>query len=68
MDMIVVDVTDLPEVREEEEVILLGSAPDCCVDAAVWAGLLHTIPYEILCGLSPRVPRFYIGAHADYAL
>jgi alanine racemase len=67
MDMIVVDVTDLPEVREEEEVILLGSTADCRMDASAWAELLHTIPYEVLCGISPRVPRTYKGALAGQA-
>jgi alanine racemase len=59
MDMIVVDVTDLPGVAVEDEVILLGSAPECRMDAADWAGILETIPYEVLCGISPRVPRVY---------
>lgn len=62
MDMIVVDVTDLPGVKEEDEVILLGSAPGCRVDAADWASRLETIPYEVLCGISPRVPRVYRDA------
>jgi alanine racemase len=60
MDMIVVDVTDLPDVREEEEVILLGSTADCRMDASAWADLLRTISYEVLCGISPRVPRVYL--------
>ncbi len=61
MDMIVVDVTDLPEVCEGEEVILLGSTSRCRFDAADWAGLLDTIPYEILCGVGSRIPRIYQG-------
>ncbi len=59
MDMIVVDITDLPEVREEDEAVLLGSTPECRMDAAVWATFLNTIPYEVLCGISSRVPRIY---------
>ncbi len=62
MDMIVADITDLPEVGEGDEVIVLGSTTSCRMDAAVWADLLHTIPYEVLCGISPRVPRVYTGA------
>ncbi len=60
MDMIVVDVTDLPEVREGEEVILLGSDDRCCFNAADWAELVGTIPYEILCGIGSRVRRSYL--------
>jgi len=59
MDMIVIDVTDFPEIQEGEEVILLGSSSHCRVDASVWARWLNTSPYEILCGISPRVPRVY---------
>ena len=59
MDTIVVDITDLPGVTAGEEVILLGSSPHCRMDAATWAELIGTIPYEILCGIGPRVPRIY---------
>jgi alanine racemase len=60
MDMIAVDLTDLPEVREGDEVILLGSSSNCRMTADEWAELLETIPYEILCGIASRVPRIYI--------
>jgi alanine racemase len=60
MDSIVVDISELPEAREGDEVILLGSSARCCMDAKVWADLLGTIPYEILCGISSRVPRVYL--------
>jgi alanine racemase len=59
MDLVVVDVTGIPEAREGDEVILLGRSPSCRLDAEVWADLLGTIPYEVLCGISPRVPRLY---------
>ena len=61
MDMIVADITDIPEAGEGDEVILLGSSPSCRIDAQDWADLLGTIPYEILCAISPRVPRVYAG-------
>ena len=61
MDMIVADVTDLPGVEEGEEVILLGATERCRFNAADWAALLGTIPYEILCGIGSRVPRFYLS-------
>ncbi len=59
MDMIVVDITDLPEVREADEAVLLGSSGECRMDATDLADLLGTIPYEVLCGISSRVPRIY---------
>jgi len=60
MDMITVDLTDLPEVREGDEVILLGSGGDCSITAADWAESLQSIPYEMLCGIASRVQRIYI--------
>ena len=65
MDMIVIDVTELPEVEDGEEVILIGSSPHCRVDAATLAQLLGTSPYEILCGISARVPRLYLASQDD---
>ena len=59
MDLITVDVTALPEVSVGEEVTLLGSSENCTMDAATWAGLLGTIPYEILTNIGSRVPRIY---------
>lgn len=61
MDWIMLDVTDIPSVAVGDEVVLLG--PDGRGNAiqaeelANWAG---TIPYEIFCGISKRVPRVYL--------
>lgn len=57
MDQIVVDVTGLPRVTVGEEVVLMGKQGREEISAgelAEWAG---TIPYEIFCGISARVPR-----------
>lgn len=55
MDMLMLDVTDIPEVAEGDEVIVFGQ--DLPVQQlATWAG---TIPYEILTGISQRVKRIY---------
>ncbi len=60
MDMIAVDLTDLPDAREGDEVILLGSSDHCRTTAQDWAEALDTIPYEILCAIAARVPRIYL--------
>lgn len=58
MDMILVDVTDVPHrVRPGDEVELLGDGVRV-EELAAWAG---TIPYEILTGFSERVPRSFEG-------
>jgi len=63
MDMIAVDLTDLPDVREGDEVILLGSSPHCRMAAGEWADILESIPYEVLCGIAARVPRVYLNGN-----
>jgi alanine racemase len=58
MDQILVDCGDAP-VAVGDEVVLLGRQGDAAIGAWDWAGLLDTISYEIVCGISTRVPRCY---------
>ena len=60
MDMTIVDVTHISGVEVGNEVILIGQSGDKTVDAVELARLCESVPYEILCGLSQRVPRVYI--------
>jgi alanine racemase len=57
MDLTLADVTGLPGVSVGDEVILLGATDGLSVDAREHAALSETVPYEILCGISKRVPR-----------
>ena len=59
MDLTLVDVTGLPGISVGDEVVLLGSCDGLTVDAREHAALANTVPYEILCGISKRVPRKY---------
>ena len=59
MDLTTVDVTGIPGVEVADEVVLLGSYDGLSVDAREHAELANTIPYEILCAISKRVPRRY---------
>jgi alanine racemase len=57
MNFITADVTDIPGVELEEEVVLIGAMGGDRVSAetlAAWAG---TINYEIVARLSPSIPR-----------
>ena len=57
MDLSMVDVTELPDARAGERVTLLGRQGRERLDVyelAAWAGI---IPYEVMCGISKRVPR-----------
>ena len=58
MDQIVVDVGDMT-VRVGDEVVLIGRQGDEEITADEWAGLLGTIPYEVVCQIGPRLPRRY---------
>lgn len=57
MDQLIVDVTDLPQVKVGDTVTLLGQDGDTVILADEWADALGTIPYEIVCGFQPRLPR-----------
>jgi len=59
MDMTMVDVTHLPDVRVGDEAVLIGRQGDEEITADEVAGLTGTISYEVLCRIGPRVPRIY---------
>jgi alanine racemase len=40
---------------------LIGTQGDDAVTVVEWAARLGTISYEVLCGISVRVPRRYTG-------
>lgn len=55
MDMCMIDVTGLPDVRAGDEVEVFGEHILCETNAK----LCGTISYELLCAVSKRVPRIY---------
>jgi alanine racemase len=61
MDWIMLDVTAIADVAVGDEVTLMGCDREGrCVTAEELAECAGTIPYEIFCGISKRVPRIYI--------
>jgi alanine racemase len=60
MDQILVDCGDDASVMPGDEVVLLGHQGPERITAWDWASLTGTIAYEILCGISPRVPKVYV--------
>ncbi len=60
MDMCMVDVTGLEDVQPGEAAVVYG--PKLTQRAAKLAG---TIPYELLCQLTPRIPRLYFEAGGE---
>ncbi|MGE5353425.1 MAG: alanine racemase [Acidobacteriota bacterium] len=59
MDRIMFDIGLNGGIKENDEVILLGKSKGLEITAADWAKVLNTIPYEITCNISKRVPRVY---------
>lgn len=57
MDMFMVDVTDIPEVSLESEVVLIGRSGDEIIRAEDIAGWTNTINYEVLARLGMHLKR-----------
>ena len=55
MDMCMIDVTDVPDVKAGDEVLVYGPG-----QAERAAQTMGTIVYELLCDLTGRVPRVYV--------
>ncbi|HQC82445.1 MAG TPA: alanine racemase [Bacillota bacterium] len=62
MDQCMVDVTDIPNVKKYDEVVLIGTQGDKTILADEIAEKTGTINYEIVCRIGKRVPRVYINA------
>ena len=56
MDMVMADVTDIPDVDLDDEVVLLGGQRDARITPDELAELAETIPYEIMLGFGARIP------------
>ena len=59
MDLLTIDVTDIPPAALGDEVILLGSQDRETITAEEIASKIGTISWEVFCNISARVPRVY---------
>ena len=64
MDQLMVDMGD-DSCAVGDEVVLIGAQGDERITANQWGTALDTIGYEIVCGLSARLPRVYVGDDVD---
>jgi alanine racemase len=62
MDLTIVDVTDVPDLEVGDEVVLIGEQGGLRLSAEDLAERIGTISYEIVTGISARVPRLYVHA------
>ncbi|MDP2661846.1 MAG: alanine racemase [Dehalococcoidia bacterium] len=59
MDLAMIDVTGIDGVSEGDELVVIGGQGQESISVEEIAGQAGTISYEILCGVSRRVPRIY---------
>lgn len=59
MDLVTIDVTEIELAAAGDPVVLLGRQGNEQITADEIAAKIGTISYEILCGVSARVPRLY---------
>ena len=57
MNLTMIDVTDIPGVKLEDEVILIGKSGDDAVTAEDWASWIGTINYDVLTSIKREIPR-----------
>jgi len=62
MDLTMIDVTDIRNVKQGDEVVLLGRQRDAEISADQIAAWANTISYEILTSISARVPRIHYNS------
>ncbi len=60
MNMIMVDVTNIPEAMLEDEAVLIGRQGSNSVSAEVLAGIIGTINYEVVTRINPLIPRIVV--------
>lgn len=58
MNMLMVDVTDAPEVQVGDEVVLIGSQGDITISVSSFGQLSDMLNYELLTRLPESIPRF----------
>jgi len=60
MNFIMADITDIPGVKAEDPVILIGKEGDDSITADKLASLTGTINYEITARINPKIPKIVI--------
>ena len=61
MDQMMVDVTDIPDAKQNDPVVLVGESGDERISVELIADQADSFNYEFVCGISRRVPRVYLS-------
>jgi len=64
MDQFVVNASGIPDIRENDEIVLLGRQGNDSITAEEIAHRAGTINYEVVTSILPRVPRIYLEGGA----
>lgn len=59
MDQTMLDVTTVPNVQLDDEVVLFGQSQGAHLSMDEMASWINTINYEVVCSVGKRVPRIY---------
>ncbi len=59
MDQMMVDVSEVEDVKEGDVITLVGSQQNEQIKIDEWSRCVHTINNDMLCRITSRVPRFY---------
>lgn len=60
MNMCMVDVTHVPGVKPNDEVVLIGRQQHAELSAEAFAQTIGTIPYEAVTRINPQIPRIFV--------
>lgn len=60
MNMMVVDVTDLPDVKVNDEVVLIGKQGDKSITVSSFSDMNNSMNYELLTRLPQSIPRYEV--------
>lgn len=61
MDQFMVDVSKIPEAKQNDDVTLMGRDGYECIPTEEISGYAGTINYEIVCEVGKRIPRVYMN-------
>lgn len=60
MNMMVLDVTDLPGVKVDDEVVLIGTQGEVCITVSSFSDMNNSMNYELLTRLPNQIPRYKV--------
>ena len=59
MDQFMVDISELPEIKQGDEVTLVGRDGDEYISIEEVADMSYSFNYEFVCDIGKRIPRVY---------